>query len=150
MRMLEEKIHERARAKYSSVPDHALPKAKYNDSTANGLSKAMLDFLSINNHKAWRQSSEGRFRPGKQYTDVIGRLRIMKGEFLPGQNNGAGDVCAIVRGRFISWEIKIGKDRQSPIQKRYQKEVEQSGGLYFICGSFDEFLTQYTDDLPFL
>jgi len=131
------------RKQYPSVPDAALPQERHNDTTSGGLTKAILRWLDLHNHKAWRQSSEGRYRPGKQYTDVIGRVRLMKGEYLPGTHSGHGDIAAIIQGRFITWEVKIRKDRQSVKQKAFQEEVEQSGGKYFIVRSFDEFISQY-------
>ena len=67
----------------------------------------------------------------------------MKGMYLPGQNNGAADVHSIINGIFTAWEVKIGRDKQSPKQKQFQEEVERSGGKYFIVRSFDEFMNQY-------
>lgn len=130
------------RAKYPNMPDHALPSSRYRDNTANALTKAILRFLEIKGHMCWRQSSEGRYRPGQQVTDVIGRVRHMKGIWLPGQNNGAADVCAIINGRFTAIEVKV-KDMQSEDQKHYQHQVEDSGGAYLICRSFADFHEWY-------
>lgn len=130
------------REKYPNVPEHARPKPKFKDDTANNLTKAVLAWLKLNGHKSWRQSSEGRYRPGKQYTDVIGRTRLMKGSYIPGTNKGHGDVSAIINVLFVAWEIKM-QDKQSKVQSEFQKEVEQSGGKYFIAHSFDEFMQQY-------
>lgn len=91
---------------------------------------------------AWRQSSEGRFRPGKQYTDVIGRVHIAKGKFLPGTNKGHADVCSIIGGVFCAIEVKM-KDKQSTAQKQYQKQVEDSNGRYFIARTFEDFFSWY-------
>lgn len=144
LRQLEHLAHEDHRRRYPSVPDHCRPRQKFSDSTAAGLTKAILRYLELRVHKAWRQSSEGRYRPGMQVTDVIGRVRQMKGTWLPGMHTGHGDISAIIHGRFISWELKVGKgDRQRRLQREFQNEVEQSGGKYFIVRSFAEFLTQY-------
>lgn len=129
--------------KYSNVPGSYIPKSKFEDRTSNGLAKMIIRWLELNGHKAWRQSSEGRYRPGQQVVDVVGRTRLMKGQFLPGQNNGAADVCAILDGQFLAVEVKIGKDKQSEVQKQYQREVEDAGGLYYIAKSFGQFLEHY-------
>lgn len=139
---LKTKVRESLRKRYPTLPEHALSMPTYSDKSANGLTKCVIDYLKAQGHKAWRQGSEGRYRPGERITDVIGRVRQMKGKYLPGQNNGAADVAAIVRGLFVGWEIKMN-DSQSDKQKEYQREIEASGGRYFICRSFDEFLTQY-------
>lgn len=136
--------------KYLNVPSRYIPKSKFEDRTANGLSKMIITWFTLNNHKAWRQSSEGRFRPGQQVVDVIGRTRIMKGQFYHGQNNGQSDVAAIVDGRFCAVEIKIGNDKQSDAQKKYQKEVTDSGGLYVIARSFGQFMQWYESEIEMI
>lgn len=135
---------EHRRKMYPSVPAHCLPKRSYSDKTANGLTQCIIHWLTLNGHKAWRQGSEGRYRPGKQITDVIGRVRQMKGMYLPGQNKGASDVAAIIRGRFCAIEVKM-KDKQSEAQKAYQSEVEASGGLYWLVRSFEDFMKHYAN-----
>ena len=128
--------------KYPSAPSHAIAKTRFSDKTANGLTKAILRWLQLHNHTAWRQGSEGRYRPGKQVTDVIGRVRQMKGMYLPGHNKGASDVAAIINGRFCAIEVKM-KDKQSEAQKAYQKAIESSGGLYTIVRTFNQFMQWY-------
>lgn len=135
---------EARRKQYPNVPDHALGSAKFSDKTANGLTKAIIRYLQLCGHTAWRQSSEGRYRPGVRVTDVLGRVRQMKGTFLPGQNNGASDVAALVNGRFFAIEVKM-RDKQSDAQKDYQRRIELSGGVYIIARSFDDFLTQFNN-----
>lgn len=140
VRELIDLANEHHRRKYASIPDYARPRPKFDSRTANGLTSCITSWLLFKGFKAWRQSSEGRYRPGQVVTDVIGRRRELRGQWLPGQNNGAADVCAIVRGRFIAVEVKIGQDKQSHIQKAYQKEIEDSGGVYFVARSFSGFL----------
>lgn len=142
LEILQQMDFENKQGLYRNIPDHAITKTKFTDTTANGLTKAILAFLKLKGHLAWRQSSEGRYRPGKHFVDVIGRLRIMKGKYLPGQNNGAADVCAIVRGTFCAIEVKM-KDQQSQVQKEYQHQVEVNGGKYFIARSFEDFYQWY-------
>ena len=143
LQLLQEMDYQCRRDLYKNVPEHAVLKITFSDSTANGLTKAILSFLKLKGHMVWRQSSEGRYRPGKAVVDVIGRTRIMKGKYLPGQNKGAADVCAIIGGVFCALEVKIGKDSQSLAQKQYQKQVEDNGGRYFIARTFESFYEWY-------
>lgn len=131
------------RQAYPTVPDHARPRVKFRDNTANELTKSIVRFLELKGHAVWRQSSEGRYRPGEVITDVIGRARQLPGKWLPGQNKGAGDVSAIIHSRFVSIEVKVGHDRQRSQQKRFQKLIEESGGCYLIVKTFAEFVTKY-------
>lgn len=129
--------------KYKSVPAHCIAPSKFSDKTANALTKCILRWLELHSHKAWRQGSEGRYRPGKQFTDVIGRVRQMKGQWLPGSNKGHADINAIINGKFAAIEVKVGRDKQSLAQKLYQQEVESSGGVYYVARDFEQFMQWY-------
>ena len=52
---------------------------------------------------------------------------------------GSADISATIEGRSVKIEIKVGSDRQSEAQKRYQQQVENAGGTYFIATSFEQF-----------
>ncbi|HJY63731.1 MAG TPA: hypothetical protein VJ455_06205 [Ignavibacteria bacterium] len=58
---------------------------------------------------------------------------------------GTADISATIAGRSVKIEVKIGRDKQSQKQKEYQRQVEASGGLYFIAKSFDQFFTWYNE-----
>lgn len=130
-----------------SLPTYAIPRTTFSDRTANSFTKCVLAWLRLHGHMAWREGSEGRYRPGKVITDVVGRQRQMKGQWLPGQNVGAADVNAIINGRFVAVEVKM-KDKQSDAQCRYQQQVESNGGLYFIARSFESFVSWYRELTP--
>ena len=127
--------------KYPSVPLHALPPPKKRDTnTANGLTLWCLERLNeMHQVYAYRNSSEGKYRPGKEVTNVLGQKSVLKGTWLPGDNKGAADIIACYKGRFIAFEIKIGKDRQSAVQAAWQKRIEDSGGKYYIVKSTNDF-----------
>lgn len=133
------------RIRYPNVPEHALPKKKFTDKNANGLTAMILEWCRL--HKVWanRISSEGRYRPGDEITDVIGQRRQMKGLWLPGMNKGLPDVITCVSGRFIGLEIKIGKDRQSQDQKDMQAGIEASEGVYLIIKTYEQFQKDFVE-----
>lgn len=128
--------------RYPSLPAHTIPRTSFRDTTANTLTKSIIRFFEIQGHKAWRQSSEGRYRPGIAYTDVLGHQKQLPGRWLPGTNVGNGDINVIIAGRFYAIEVKMN-DKQSQKQKQFQKAIEDSGGIYYLCRSFEEFLTWY-------
>lgn len=132
------KYHE-DRKRYPSAPAHAIGRTSYTDKTANGLTKAIKVFCDLEGIMCTRTGSEGRFRPGKSVVDVIGRTRVMKGTWLPGNNVGQGDLQIVLKGKIYSIEVKIGKDRQSAVQKEFQEKLERSGGVYVIVKSWDDF-----------
>jgi len=117
--------------RYPHVPAYAMPKSRVKDSTANQLTQAILKWLQLNGHYCSRIQSQGQYQPGK---GIWTRSTVKR---------GIGDVMAIVSGKTIMIEVKVGQDKQSKWQTETQKEVEQSGGLYFIAKEFDSFLEWY-------
>jgi hypothetical protein len=137
---------DKAKEEYPSVPDYALPSVKYTDKTANGLTKCVIDWCILNGHFAERTSNEGRVIDGrKTYTDAVGFKRTIGTVKRINSSGtiGTSDVKAVINGRMVAIEIKIGKDRQSEAQKQYQAKIEKAGGIYWIVKSFDEFYSKY-------
>lgn len=133
--------------RYPSFPEHAIPVPKYSDSTANGLTKCVIDFLNYSGHQAERVSSMGRMiDKRKDSIDVMGNTRVIGSlTYIKGTStNGTADISSIINGKSVKIEIKIGKDRQSQAQKDYQLATEKAGGIYLITKSFDEFMAQYS------
>lgn len=56
---------------------------------------------------------------------------------------GTADISATIRGRSVKIEVKIGRDRQSEAQKRYQASIEAAGGIYYIARNIDDFMQWY-------
>lgn len=130
--------------KHPSLDERYFAPKKWSDKSANGLTKAIIAFLTYNNYQAERVSSMGRF--------IVDKRSHNGGFYIPSTSkNGTADISATIPvvinglkiGLSVKWEVKIKTDRQSQKQKEYQKEVMQSGGYYFTCGSFDEFLEQF-------
>ncbi len=51
---------------------------------------------------------------------------------------GVLDLHACIKGRFVTIDAKIGKDRLKPDQVKYATAVEQKGGLAFAAWSVDD------------
>lgn len=45
---------------------------------------------------------------------------------------------SVEAGRFVSWEIKAGADRQREEQVKCQQAIERHGGLYILVESVDQ------------
>jgi hypothetical protein len=138
---------------YPNVPKYALSAPKYEDKTANGLTKCIIEFLQLSNHQAERINTMGRpIDNRKQVTDVIGRTKTI-GSMTWGKSTatkGSADISATIQGRSVKIEVKIGADRQSEDQKVYQSNIEKSGGKYWIAKNFDDFIKKYDDFLESL
>lgn len=50
---------------------------------------------------------------------------------------GAADLIGTINGRAVACEVKVGRDRQRPDQKRFQAAWEAAGGVYVISRDGD-------------
>lgn len=140
IKALENLLFEQHKAKYPNFPYPIKP--KYSDSTSNGLTKCVIDFIKANGFHAERVSNQGQYRDNsKIVTDVLGRKRkIGSGTWTKGQGiNGTADIHSIIKSKPVMIEIKFGNDRQSKAQKEYQKFIESSGGIYLVVKTFEDF-----------
>lgn len=119
------------KAKYPNFPEAYIPKRNYSDKTANDLTRTIIDFLKYKGHYAVRINTTGQWKPQLN--------KFVKGTTA----NGTADIHAIVKGRHVSIEVKIGKDRQSPDQIKTQRQIEKAGGVYLIAKDFESFYTWY-------
>jgi hypothetical protein len=131
---------------YPSVPKFAIPAVKLDDTTANGLTKCVIEYLRLTGHFAERVNSMGRVIDNrKTVSDVIGRQKVIGSmKYIPSTGHvGTADIHSEINvsisGKTIpiavKWEVKINKDRQSAVQKEYESKV----GNYYIIKSFQDF-----------
>ena len=103
------------RSKYPNVPEHAILAPKYSDKTANGLATAIRDKIRL----------DGYFMDSIKSRDGISLL------------------VACIEGKFIAIEIKAGADSQRPDQAKVEKDIQRSGGMYFIARAYSGFFEWY-------
>ncbi len=73
-----------------------------------------------------------------------GNYNAKIGKFVrSGSTKGLADINAVVKGKSISIEVKIGKDKIRESQLKVKREIEAAGGVYLIVRSFDDFLEQF-------
>lgn len=142
-------------AQLEKLKDHPRPElfsmlyTRHSDKTANGLTKAVIRWIEIHGGQAERISVQGTYVKGKTVNKGFYGATQIQGKYIPSQMvKGASDISAIIKsnkGTIIPWkiEIKIGKDKQSDNQKKYQETIEKSGGVYDIVRSLDEFVEKY-------
>ena len=132
-RMKLDHIKESAPGFYELSGGERLKLKPWNDSTANGLTRAIIDFINFNQGSATRISCTGQVRK------VNGQMK-----WLPGTTRrGTADIHAIVRGRHLSIEVKIGRDKMSEYQHKEKSKIEAAGGLYVVATDMDSFIQWY-------
>lgn len=130
--------------KYANVPRNYIPATNFTDKTANGLTNCILKWMELHGHYATRINTMGRKLPDTSIVDVLGRTRVMPGTWIPGTTRrGTADIHAIIGGKHISIEVKVGRDRMSEEQHGTMHDIETSGGIYFIAKDFDSFYDWY-------
>ena len=104
----------------------------------NAITKLILDYLRyVYGSKSVRRiSSEGKWRKGIGY--------------IPSENKGMSDIEGICNGKFLSLELKIGKDQIRESQLKRKQQIENDGGIYYLCKweSFEQFQEEMQKLIP--
>jgi hypothetical protein len=128
----------------TSMPPSYVPKTKFIQTTANGLTKCVVAWMRIHGHQCERINTTGRYLEGKTITTGFYGVKHTKGKFIPTSGvKGSSDISCTFFGKSLKIEIKYSKDKQSEYQKQYQADIERSGGIYIIVRTFDEFVEWY-------
>ncbi len=144
LKLLEELVYVRDCAKTKMPPEY-VPKTKFTDLTANGLTKAIITWIEIHGGLAERISSSGRYLQGKTVGVGFYGVKHLPGKFIPGNTrNGTFDVAATINGKSLKIEVKIGKDRMSNAQKKYFEDATKAGAICIIARNFEQFVNDYS------
>ena len=139
IRLLKDAVKSSKLAKYPNIPDYAVTVPHYEDSTANGLSKCIIDFLNSQDHcYCGRISNEGVMR-----TNQYGKSFRVKSSM----QNGIFDLDAVIYGRAVKIEIKIGNDKMSQAQHDYKRQIENALGYCLIVKNLQEFMDWFFENM---
>ncbi len=105
----------------------------YTDTTANGLTNCIEDFIKHQGGYSNRISTTGMMRK------INGQMKWTAGN----SNKGAADVRLLFNGRSVECEVKIGADKMSEAQHLEKARIEKAGGVYIVVTSFANFLEQW-------
>lgn len=110
-------------------------RGKWEDQTANGLTRAIVDYLTYIGGNFTRVNTMGTPRKDPR----TGKMFWSKST----TQKGTADIVGVYRGKYVAVEVKIGADRQSKDQQAEQKRVESSGGVYIVAKSFEDFIYRF-------
>lgn len=119
----------------------AFARPKYQYGTANGLTRAIIDFIELHGGQAERISISGR---PQEVRNIAGRVCGIKWQ-KSHMTVGTADISATINGRSVKIEVKIGRDVQSKAQKDYQRAIERAGGVYYIARDFESFVSWFNN-----
>ena len=113
------------------LPDDLRFEHKFDDKTANSLTKLIMMWFKVNGHFSGRVNTQGN------YNAKLGKW------VKSGSTRGMADISAVVDGRSISVEVKIGKDKVRESQLKVKAQMEKAGGVYLIVRTFEDFIEQF-------
>lgn len=114
----------------------------YSDKDANKLTASIIDYINFKGGYANRINTQGQAR--KEKIPLAFGRHMDKITFTPSTTNkGTADIKAVVNGRALDIEVKIGKDTLSENQKRERARITQAGGLYFVARNMQSFVDFY-------
>jgi|SRR5580692_1743469 hypothetical protein len=103
------------------------------DRTANGLTQLIIKFLAWKGHYANRISTQGQARADG------GRIKWTTSH----TKRGTPDITAIISGRSVWIEVKVGKDHLSDAQVKQQSDIQEAGGIYYVARDMQSFYQWY-------
>lgn len=117
------------------------------DKTANGLTKCIIDWITLKGGYANRINTQGQARVHKvpRYNILTGKTEYRDSvQWTPSTTRiGTPDIDAIIQGKAVKIEVKIGKDKLSEAQKKHLEDIAKAGGLYFVAKDMESFINWY-------
>ncbi len=113
--------------------------------SAPRVEKNIVEYLNLLGFQAEKRAVMGRQITTKDTHTPMGTIKG-KTIYIPTTGTkGSADISAIVYGIAVMIEVKVGKDRQSDHQKRYEQAVDRANGFYMIARSEDDFLEKFNE-----
>lgn len=137
-------IKKRAPGFYENSGGDKMKLKPWSDKSTNGLTKAILDYLTLKGFYANRINTQGQARVKR-----IPKFNLLSGRVEHSQKvtytksmtaKGTPDIDAIVFGYPVKIEVKCGKDQMRDEQREQQRDIIRAGGVYYIAKDMDSFL----------
>lgn len=137
-------IKKRAPGFYEASGGDKMKLKGWNDKSTNGLTKALLDYLTLKGFYATRINVQGQPRITKipKYSLLSGQIEhTEKVNYTKSTTKkGTPDINSIVMGIPLLIEVKCGKDRMRDEQREQQRDITRAGGVYYIAKDMESFL----------
>ncbi len=109
---------------------------------ANGLTRAIINYLTWEGHRATRINSQGQLVKGQERQESGNIITVNK--WRPGSTRrGSADISATINGRSVMLEVKTGRDKPSEYQLAEQARERKAGGIYEFIHTIEEFFEWY-------
>ncbi len=109
---------------------------------ANGLTRAIINYLTWSGWRATRINSQGQLIKAAERQESGNIITVNK--WRPGSTRkGTADISATINGRSVMLEIKTGRDKPSEYQLAEQGRERKAGGVYEFIYSIEQFFEWY-------
>jgi Holliday junction resolvase len=109
---------------------------------ANGLTRAIINYLTWEGWRATRINSQGQLVKGAERQESGNILTVR--QWRPGSTRkGTADISATINGRSCMFEVKTGRDKPSEYQLAEQARERKAGGIYEFIHTIEEFFQWY-------
>jgi len=120
------------------------------EKNTNGLTKIIMKFLKLKGHYANRINTQGQARMGRKivyYEAFTNKPVYAEGiTYTKGTTRrGTPDIDAIIYGKTVKIEVKVGRDSMRDEQWDEKCAIESAGGFYFIARSMQPFYEWYIE-----
>lgn len=95
-------------------------------SKSNELTQQIIKFIFDEGGYAWRNNTMGVYDQ---------KRRI----YRTAPKKGVSDVLGLFKGRFVAVEVKIGRDKLSPEQSGFLKNINHYGGIAMVAKDIETF-----------
>lgn len=92
------------------------------------IQRAIMDYLETMS----RRMPLYFFRAGS------GAVKTQQGRYFKTGKPGVPDIVACLNGRWVGFEVKTAKGRQSQAQKRAEQDIQWACGEYYVVRSVDD------------
>lgn len=67
-----------------------------------------------------------------------GLIQTKQGRWFKTGKRGCPDLICSIFGKFYGLEVKVGKNKLSPFQKKAKGDIEKTGGKYLVIRSLED------------
>jgi hypothetical protein len=93
------------------------------------IQRAILEYLNWKHIYCWKNNTAGIYVKARN-------------TYIPSHAPGVSDILACLKvegiGVMLCLEVKVPKGRQSDVQKRFEMNVKEAGGFYYIVTSIED------------
>lgn len=79
---------------------------------------------------------------GLAWVNNTGALKDHTGRLVRYGCRGSPDILAVIAGRSVGVEVKVGRDRQRPDQAAFADAMHRAGGVYILARSVEDVINR--------